>query len=206
MKKIILSVTAIAGFSVAAFAQGTITFDGSNNTSTSPTAPSSGLVFIDSGSGAVLDTTTDINAELLYSATGVAGTFTSVVTLLLSSSAAPTDGSLGQSYASAGDITFWANGQLQDQSGQSYVIPTIAAGSTAFFEVMGWTGVGATYGAQGTAFGTSSVFSEVLSASTSPVQANIEGMPALVLNVPEPTTMAMAGLGGLSLLFLRRKK
>ena len=141
MKTLILSVTTFAGFSLAGFAQGYISFDGSNNSNPSPTATSSGLVFING----VSDTGTDINAELLY-ATSPSGIYgfgfsgTPVVTLLLSSSAQGPTTSIGQTLAALGDITGFANGTLYDQSGSTFQIPNIAAGATAYFQVEAWTG------------------------------------------------------------------
>jgi len=202
MKKLILSVTALAACSVGAYAQGTVTFDGSNNSNTSPTATSGGQVFING----VIDKATDINAELLYSSTGGAGTFSPVVTLLLSSSFTITTPALGQIGAAAGDISGEGNGTLLDLSGQTYVIPNIASSTAAFFEVEGWLGNSSTYPPAGSvAEGTSGVFSAVLSGSNPPY-ANIIGMPALnLVAVPEPSTLAMAGVGLASMLFLRRK-
>jgi hypothetical protein len=68
MNKLILSVTALAACSVGAYAQGVIYFD-----SSSATSPG-GTILING----VPDTTTDVNAELLGSSTGTAGTFTPV--------------------------------------------------------------------------------------------------------------------------------
>jgi hypothetical protein len=197
MKKLILSVTAIAGFSLAGFAQGSINFDGSGNTSTSPTATSNGSVFI----AGVLDTATDINSELLYSSTA-GGTYSPVVTLLLSSSATSTSSAIGQTLAAAGDITSYGSGVLYDPNGISYSIPTFAAGSVVYFEVSGSVTV------NGTVYsGQTGPFAETLVASTSPVPAVIDQMPALnlVSVVPEPSTLAMAGVGLASMLFFRRK-
>jgi len=197
MKKLILSVTAIAGLAMGSFAQGVIYFDGSNNTSTDPTATSEGRVFLNG----VLDTGTDINASLLYSATP-GGTFLPVVNLSLASSASPTSSPLGQTGAAAGDITFYGSGQLLDNSGTAYIIPGIAAGGTAYFEVTG----GAVVGGK-TYTGSTAVFSEVLASATG--QANdIQGMGALNLTaniIPEPTSLAMAGLGIASMLVFRRR-
>jgi hypothetical protein len=201
MKKLILSVTAITGVSLGAFGQGAITFDASANTSTSVSATSGGLVFI----GGVLDTTTDINAELLYSSTA-GGTYSPVVTLLLSSSASPTGGTLGQTIGASGDITGVGSGALLDLSGQTYVLP-IASTVTAYFEVEGWVGTSSSYANATGAKGTTAPFSEVLSSTFPPLQT-IGNMPALNLVttvVPEPSTLAMAGVGLASMLIFRRR-
>jgi len=198
MKKLILSVTALAACSVGAFAQGTILFD---------TTSGAGTISIN---GALNTGTTaqDINAELLYSATGTAGSFAPLVTLLLSSSNTSPDGQPGDIAAAAGDGTFF-KGYLQDQSGTVYTLP-IAAGAGAFFEVEGWLGANtsslAAAQAAGLANGTTAVFSETLTASTAPIIASLNNMPALnLVSVPEPSTLAMAGVGLASMLLLRRK-
>jgi len=195
MKKLILSVTAVAGFSMAAFAQGTITFDGSTG----------GHISINGAA----DTTADVNAELLYSSTGTAGTFNPLITMLLSSSATASGPAAGQVITAAGDISFNGDGSLYDSGGQAYIVPAIASGATAFFEVVAWTGNGANPAAPGIDAGTSAVFTEVLTAASSPSQANIGNMLALNLVpttiIPEPSTLAMAGVGLASMLFLRRK-
>jgi len=213
MKTLILSVTTFAGFSLAGFAQGTISFDGSNNSNPSPTATSSGLVFING----VSDTGTDINAELLY-ATSPSGIYgfgfsgTPVVTLLLASSAQGPTTSIGQTLAALGDITGFANGTLYDQSGSTFQIPNIAAGATAYFQVEAWTGNYNSYNqamfSDNALIAITPVFSEVLG-SGAPVTADIDNMPALNLVsnlVPEPSTLAMAGVGiGSMLIFGIRK-
>jgi len=201
MKKLILSVTALAACSVGAYAQGTVTFDGSSNVNPSPTAPSSGLVFING----VVDTKTDINAELLYSTTP-GGTFSPVVTLLLSSSNVPTTPTLGQIASATSDITFDANGTLLDTSGQTYQFPTIASSTAVYFEVEGWLGNSSSYPPAGSvAEGTSGVFSGILSGQNPPY-LNVIGMPALnLVAVPEPSTLAMAGVGLASMLMFRRR-
>ncbi len=218
MKTIILSITALTGFAAVGFAQGTIILDGSNNTSTSPAASSSGRVFINE----VLDTSADINCELFYSLGGQYGAFEPVVTLLLSSSASPTGSSLGQVISASGDITSFANGTLDDFSGEPYLIPGIGAGQTAYFFVEGWLGnynsFTAALAGQYSYPGSTGVFSEVLSSAGAVTQADINNMPALNLEgldvpyppppVPEPSSLAMAkGVGtiGSMLIFGCRK-
>jgi len=203
MKKLILSVTALAACSVGTYAQGTINFDGSKNTSASPTATSSGQVFING----VLDTTTDINAELLYSSTAN-GTFSPVVTLLLSSSASTSSPALNQIISAHGDVTA-DKGKIYDNSGNSYAIPNIAQGTAAYFIVEGWTGSSSTYPGTGPGtYGATAAFSETLSGGTA-TPANLGNMPALNLVtttvVPEPSTLAMAGVGLASMLIFRRR-
>jgi hypothetical protein len=202
MKKLILSATALAACSLGAHAQGLIFFD---------TTSSANHVTINGA----LDTTTDINAQLLMSTTGTAGTFNPVVTLLLSSSNSTPDGQPGYDgsdvLTAAGDVTFYHNGTLQDQSGSSYIPSASAAvGSSAFFEVIGWTGAFDTLAAaqaSGTsAFGTSAVFSEVLGGPTSVPPPTLGGFAGVnLVSVPEPSTMAMAGVGLASMLLFRRR-
>jgi hypothetical protein len=201
---IILILTASARLSLASFGQGLITLDGSNNTSTSPNATTSGRVFING----VLDTSVDINCELLYSSSQNAP-FEPVVTLLLSSSALPTGPSVGQVITASGDITGEANGTLLDFSGEPYIIPGIGAGQTAYFLVLGWLGNYSSYAAalngEYAYPGLTSVFSEVLSPASSFVQADINNMAALNMAeldvpypppaVPEPSSLMMAGVG-----------
>jgi len=197
MKKLILSVTALAGLSTAAMAQGIITIDGTQ------------------GGGAISingtpDTTQDINFELLYSATGTAGTFSPAATLLLASSvSAPTSNpgqpvTAGQTYTGVGDILAADPPYIYDLSGAA--IGVGAAGATVYFEAMAWTGVGTSYGGPGVDSATSGIFTEVLSAATSPISANLNNLPAMnLVAVPEPSTLAMAGIGLASMLIFRRR-
>lgn len=191
MKKLILSVTAVAGCSLAGFAQGAISFDGSNNTDPYINAPSGGLVFIGFWQFS-LDTTRDINAELLYG-TNPYNVTTPVVTLLLSSDNSGTGPEIGQTLSADGDITYFGSGQLYDPNGWAYVIPNIGIGDTGYFKVVGWVG---------NAYGSTLVFPEVLTSPYNPVPANIGNMPALLLNTPEPNSLAMAMVGIGSMLII----
>jgi len=201
MKKLILSVTALAAGSVGAFAQGQMFFD----------THSSGVPVTINGATA----TQDINAELLYSTTGAAGTFNPVVTLLLSSSNTAGDGLPGYDpsdiLTAAGDITFLHTGGLQDQSGNPYTLSGPAVGASVFFEVEGWTGNNVNSmpaaGTPGT-YGTSAVFSGVLGGPPSVPPPSLGGFTGLALTtvaVPEPSTLAMAGVGLASMLMFRRR-
>jgi len=200
MKKLILSFSAVAGLALAGHAQGTINFDA--------TVGSGGFVSLNG-----VATTADINAELLYSATGAAGSFTPVVTLLLSSSATFTGSfAAGQTFTAAGDVNAFG-GQLYDNNGIAYQIPGTSSGATGFFEIQGWTGLGVNSYAAAAAgaaqfAGTTSVFSEVLASTTGSTQGlnnapNLNLAPTTI--IPEPSTLAMAGIGLASMLFLRRK-
>lgn len=205
MKRLIFSLTALVGFVVTGFSQGTITFDGSFNSNPSPAATSSGLVFING----VIDSVQDINAELLYGTTPTSVS-TPVVTLLLSSSILGTSTSIGQTLSAAGDIYDLENGQLYDDNGLDYVIPNIPAGQKCYFEVEGWTGNYGSYEAavasDMAAVGKTAVFSETLSLPFQPPMTGIDNMPALNLVIPEPPplTMAVVGIGSM-LVFGCRK-
>jgi hypothetical protein len=205
MKKLILSVTAVAGFSMASFAQGVIYFDGSNNSSTSLAATSEGEVFI----SGVLDTSQDINVELLAGSSASTVT-TPVVTLLLSVTQGSTSPATGQVLPAGSDITLYGSGVLYDNNGLGYQISGTSSGATEYFEVEGWLGNYSSLAAAqaaGQKVGTTAPFAEVLTSATG--EANdIEGMPALNLTataVPEPSTLAMAGVGLASMLIFRRK-
>jgi len=201
MKKLILSVTAMAVCSAGAYAQGTIAFDGSNNTNPSPSATSDGYIFING----VVDTSTDVNAELLYSVTGTAGSFLPLVTLSLAASGVgPSGPGAGQTIDAAGDIKTIGTGQIYDLSGTAYNVP--GSTTSAYFQVLAWLG-GSSY-ATATEAGASAVWQNTtLGLQGSPVTTDIQGMSAVnvITVVPEPSTMAMAGVGLASMLIFRRR-
>ncbi len=189
----ILSVTSFAGLAMTGAAQGVIAFNGSHNANPSPTATSSGKVFLNG----VLNTTQDINAELLYG-TSSANVSIPVVTLLLSAANFGASAAIGQTLSATHDVSFYHSGVLSDPNGWNYVIPNIPAGMTGYFMVQGWTGNYRSYAdalAAGTAaVGQTAVFSEILEA---PLQLpiGIDNMPALNLAIPAPSSLMMAGVG-----------
>jgi len=213
MKKLVTTILAVVGFTAYVNAQGSFIVDSGVNAAngSTPTSASNGRVFL----SGVLDTATDINISILY------GTDASSVTTLLDIASA--SGGNGGAYAGnlnwiatqptgATDISFNGNGTLLDPNGNTLVVPTIGAGSTAFLLIEAWTGNAASYAAAqstvGALFGQTGIFSLVLASTGTPVQPTtaIAGSLNLVTAVPEPSTMALAGLGGLAALLFRRKK
>ena len=196
MKKIILSALAVASLSLSSYSQGVITFDASS---------SSGVVQINGAT----DNATDINAALLY----FDGTsYVPFVTMLLSDTT-PTSGNFTapSTQAAGGDVSTFGAGILFDNAGNTYQLPSLPAGSVVSFEVQGWLGAFSTYAqaqaASGATWGTTAAFNETLSSAASPINASLDAMPNLnLITVPEPTTIALAGLGAASLLLFRRRK
>jgi len=194
MKKLILSVAAVAALSVPAFAQG-IYF-----------ADNSGAAYDTTINGAI-NTSQDLNLELLYGASAGSVT-TPIVTLLLSSSATPPASpvAVGGVYSAANDVSFL--GTILEQTGAAFTVP---AAGTGFFQVLAWTGNSATYpgSTPGATDGASSVFQETIASGATAFPADISNVGVISLNtvsaVPEPSTLAMAGVGLVSMLLMRRK-
>jgi len=203
MKKIVLSTVAMAAMALTSYGQGVITFDASEG----------GGGVISQGTAGNLEQN-DINASLLY----FNGTqYVDIVDLLLSDTTATSgevvdvgtgDSPVSSTQDASGDITFNGGGILYDNSGNDYVINGEAAGAVVTFEVEAWTGTANSFAtvASGQFSGVSLPFTETLTSSASPINANIDNMPSFTMTVPEPATLAVAGLGGLSLMLFRRRK
>jgi len=181
MKKILLTSLLAVGAAAGLYAQGTVAFENYD------------------GGGLVMQ-----------NGVGYAGTYT----------VALYGGTLGSSFA---QLTLLSTFQVLSTAGNtpgnffSGVEPSItgvAPGSSATLVVQGWDGTFANYAAAVAAGGTENVgqtatFSNPTGHTGSPPSpgAFLTGMPTLTLApIPEPTTIALGGLGALSLLLFRRRK
>jgi len=180
MKKALLAAT-LVGVSAGAFAQGTVSF---NDFQVSP------KVY-----------TNDLNG---HSGFAKAQTFTVALYWASASGAALTPIFTGQA-TSATDGNFFFSGVTTPNA--------TAPSGTAVFQVYGWTGSATSYSAAvaGGAFvGLSNPFLNGTGGGGSPpaTPATLTGWTGnLVLSpVPEPTTIALGGLGAAALLLFRRRK
>jgi len=212
MKKIIFLAMSVAGLTASSFGQGTIfinnlnntgVFGGNGGTTANPTYSSSvtqnGLIFtldVASQAGTLGGPAGSdlIGADFSWALLG--GSSASSLTAIASFTGSQI----------SGDNANW--GQLQGP-GQAASIAGTTAGATVYLELEVWEGSAySSYAAAlaaGDYSGTSGVFTNPSGGGPNQPFA-LTGMPDILVSVPEPTTMALAGLGGLSLLFLRRKK
>ncbi|MBE0544087.1 MAG: PEP-CTERM sorting domain-containing protein [Verrucomicrobia bacterium] len=124
--------------------------------------------------------------------------------------------------SSADSLTAIATAPFQTGGGAGYfvggtqVVPGVAGGATAWVQILAWdTTAGASYAAA-LASGMDNVygFSGIFSVVTGNPNAEPPGTPALLTGlesfslvvVPEPSTIALAGLGLAGLLLFRRRK
>jgi hypothetical protein len=208
MKKTIITTLAVMGLAACVNAQGYFTVDGGANggDNATPTSTTGGLVFIDG----VLDTATDINLGILWGTSS-----TSILTPVNLDPGAANSGAYAgninfiASQSTGGqDISFNGDGSLLDFNGNSYAVTGTSVGQVIWLVLQGWTGSAASY-AQATTFGQTAAFQVTLTSSTAQPAANIDAMPSLNLvttSVPEPTSLALAGLGGFGMLMALRRK
>ena len=209
MKKILAITLLATGMAACSNAQGTFVMDSlANAGNPSPTSTSGGLVFIQG----VLDTTTDVSLALLWGTSS--SSVTTVYNLDPGAANVPANTSwlLGQS-TGGGDITSYANGAIFDPNGLTYHFPTVAAGSQVWMILEAWTGTATDFASvvpnagNGVYAGATGPFAVTLSLSSAPVQADISPMGSLnLVAVPDPTSLALAGLGGFGMLMALRRK
>jgi len=186
MKKII--VTTLVGLvaAVSVYAQGTVSYV---NYSSSPAL--NAKVFLSDGSTAV--PTSGYTALMIYGTS--AGSLTGVAT---------------------GNASFVAAGIFSGAS-QALTSPAIAGGATAWIQIEVWSTAYANFGlAQAAGSANANVWglSNIFSVTTGNPNATPPGTPATLIglnsfnlnSVPEPSTIALAGLGLGSLLLFRRRK
>jgi len=197
MKKQILTGIIALGTAVGAFAQGTVSFDNSNQSaSPTPGDTHNGSIYVN---GALLNQ--DINLALMGG--NSSSNMSQIVALTFAAGTAQTDWSFNGT-----------PGGFADPSGLTYAVPGVALSGTAFLEVEAWLGPDATYAlaaSHGFAVGISPIYQSGTGGGGVPVPAlpvSIgDAMPSFNATVsPEPTTFALCGLGAASLLLFRRKK
>jgi hypothetical protein len=198
-KSVVIAVLGLAVGAVSSFGQGAISFNSyfANGSLGFQTMFSGAL-----GSSAV---GAGYSADLLYSLTpisDVAGNGSLTPGWIFSGAGAPSVNNVitpfGTTPATLGYF----------QSPANFMLNPYTAGTTVYFEVIAYQTAAGSYDASLAGRGHSAEFSATLA-----VAPNLPGFvsftpftvsPAGV--IPEPTTLALAGLGGLSLLLFRRKQ
>jgi len=219
MKKTILTIAAVLIVSLAARSQGLVGF---YNQSAAGSKVSTNSVVGGASTGLTAASAGLYYYALLYS--------TSATTV--NGSAAPIVGqgtyAYSQGWTFSGDYATntAAAGRVngQQNADQSSTVTGLAAGGTAQFVVIGWSAnIGATLAALETYLANPTVLGWVGESAVSPTLTVGDGVniptppifsasgaiPGFILGevpVPEPTTMALAGLGAGALMLFRRRK
>jgi hypothetical protein len=211
MKKILFIVSLIMASLVLADAQGTIKF---NNTS--------GAFLVSTNDGIHIGPTDKVAGDYYYA--------------LLYDTSTPTSGDpLTGGWSATGLIatngTIFAGGITGPGGANGVAVPQVAPGATAFFEVVGWSAslngmtlaqMLAAYDGSGTwaapgYFGVSSPTGTALTlgglGTPASLPPSLFSSPSAIPSgfylyepTPEPSSIALAALGGMALLGLRRKK
>lgn len=189
MKKLVLASILTIGTAAAVLAQGTLTFESEFAT---------GSITFNSSSGAT------VNAN-----NSIGGTGYQVALLWAQGTSPVAQTSLTQAVVFTGNDS----GYFYDSSTVSIAnVNTPTGGGAAIFEVQGWTGNYANYAAAlagGAYVGQSAEFVNNMGNPNPPATTAIEttGFNGnLILVVPEPSTIALGGLGAAALLLFRRRK
>jgi hypothetical protein len=181
--------TFLIGLSGSLYGQGQLILDNCN-IGYDPAATSGGLFWIRTGTAPVL-IQQDFNAAF-YAGTD-SSSLSLISTILLSNGTALGDNAGGP-------------GTFFDPSGAIY---TFQSFNSVFVQIQAWTGNFNSYAAAVNAGGPaaqSPIFANPLGIPPAP-PAQLFGMPAMVLSgIPEPSTFALVGAGGVFALLLRRKR
>jgi hypothetical protein len=195
MKRLVLTVIAVVGISGSVFGQGTISADNLNGAGNA-TANAFGLFFDQTGApytGATLNVTILGGPD--------------------ASSLSPVATFVGPTALVSG-----GGGVYLDPSGASFVVPGVGSQANATLRVLAWRGSSLTYA--GAAFTDQFWVRQTIDPNTftfingtggptpppTKLPQSLDGMPAMVLAVPEPSTLALAGLGAVGMLLFRRRK
>lgn len=219
MKKLIIITAALAITGISSFAQGNVSIAGGvggiwNNYTNVPMVTAGGFdVALLVGTGTPLisgisSTGSGTNATLVFS------TATAWNDIMTDSAYSFVDGTNG--LAMVANASTILKGTFAYNAGSSWSAANVNAGTTYNIYEIAWSTAGGLYttaslAAQNDAYvGWSQVFSYTpTSGANQPTQispANNVGWYGIGGVVPEPTTMALAGLGGLAMLLIRRRK
>ena len=194
-KSVVIAILGLAVGAVSSFGQGSIQFNSyiANSLDGILTSFSGSL-----GSGPV---GAGYSADLLYSTTpiaDVAGNGSLSPGWSFSGAGAPSVFNVATPFGTSGASLGYF------QSGNVFALTPYTAGTTVYFEVLAYQTAAGSY-AGSLNRGHSAPFSATLATGLNlPDTANFT--PFTVSEVPEPATLALAGLGGLSLLLFRRKQ
>jgi hypothetical protein len=204
-KSVILSILGLTMGAVASYGQGAIAFD------TYDAAGGTGILttYGATGNGGVAGTgiNSTFTGELIWSTSNPseAATSSSASASLPLNLVFNTPGNGG---ATGGTGTYNTSGVLPGFVHGSNLNITAAVGTSLFFEVVAFNGP--TYGANGFWSGHSASFAaSLVTGTTLPSADQIDSLAPFnvyFVAVPEPTTMALGGLGLAALLVARRKK
>lgn len=223
MKKTLLTLGMVLGVSAMAFGQGSIYVQGAalagfNTVSSNPNDSGAGGTYSDFISGTVslqlFSQTTAADASLLSQATAIntdaAAGNESGAAALLAADFTQQNWGLTQAAESSTYSLAVTGGTINPSQEADYAVgtaSTLTSGAVGLYALEAtWSNAGTTYtgvivlngaGAQGLGGGSNPAFS---------MNINWPNQNILLTPVPEPTTLALAGLGGLSMLFLRRRK
>jgi len=219
MKKLVLISALVATFGGATFGQGYFNFqgtksavwDGFTTPTTSQRDSNVNVAFLWAASGSVPGVTNATGMTYVPNTTTVAN---STYSAAAAWTAILTDPNFTLAVNSANSAVAVAqtlsSGAFQYGAGQFGVTGTAVGGTYAVYEI-GWSAAYATPALAAASanpyVGWSGVFTYTAQASTStPVNMAAPAQWGVAGTVPEPTTLALAGLGGLGLLLFRRRK